>query len=106
MLQGRCRPAGEDESRGTQTHIDLPIADRYVDANEVHGRTAEKACHKSVDGMPIDLEWSADLYDFTLVHDADAMTHGHRLYLVVGDVDRSCADLLLLTDELVPRRNA
>jgi hypothetical protein len=52
------------------------------------------------------LQWNADLNHPALVHDANAIAHGHCLDLVVRHVDRRGPDLALLPDQLVARGDA
>ena len=46
-----------------------------------------KPATKRLAGRVVELERRADLLDDAVVHDDDAVGHGHRLDLVVGDVD-------------------
>ena len=56
--------------------------------------------------MAIDLERRSDLRDAAAVHDADARAHGHRLDLVVGDVDHRRAEAPVQRRDLAARRHA
>jgi sugar/nucleoside kinase (ribokinase family) len=47
-----------------------------------------------------------DLFEDTVVHHRDAVSHRHRLDLVVGDLDRRRAHLVLDPLDLAPGRNA
>ena len=49
---------------------------------------------------PVDFERPADLLDPPGIHHHDAVGHGHRLGLVVGDVDEGAAELLVQVLEL------
>src|SRR5215472_11388742 len=71
--------------------------------HQVHGGIAEEAGDEGVDGIAIDLQRLADLDNLAAIHDADAIAHGHGLDLVMGDVDRGRAELMLLLDQLVAR---
>ena len=48
----------------------------------------------------VDLGRRRHLHDLALVHDGDAVGHGHRLFLVVGDDDEGQAELLLQVHQL------
>ena len=54
---------------------------------EVHRRGAEEAGDERVARAGVELDGRADLLDRALVQHDDAVGHGHRLDLVVGDVD-------------------
>ena len=54
---------------------------------KIHGRRADKARDEGIDWPVIELERRANLLDDTVMHDDDASRHGHRLDLVMGDVD-------------------
>ena len=60
-----------------------------------------KEATKAVAGCVIDRLAVADLLDDALVHHGDAVRHGQRLALVVGDVDEGDADPLLDGAQLV-----
>ena len=49
-----------------------------------HVDRTNEAHHKGAGGMVIDLRWGTDLFDASLVHHHDAISHLHRLFLVVG----------------------
>ena len=56
---------------------------------------ANEVGHKGVFGLVIDVQGGADLLDIALVHDHDGVRHGQGLLLVVGDIDKGDAHLLL-----------
>ena len=56
---------------------------------------ADEAHDEGVGGLLVDLARRADLLDFAVVHDDDAVGDLHRLLLVVRDEDRRHVDLLV-----------
>ena len=48
----------------------------------------------------IKLGRTRNLYQATLIHDSDAVRHGHRLLLIVGDDDEGQAELRLQIHQL------
>ena len=66
--------------------------------NDVHRRRPEKAGNKQVGRTPVDLQRRADLLDPSRPYDHDAVTHGHGLGLIMGDVNEGraqvCVELL------------
>ncbi|OGN85389.1 MAG: hypothetical protein A2X23_08395 [Chloroflexi bacterium GWC2_73_18] len=71
--------------------------------HEVHGRGADEAGHETVEGPVVELARGAHLLQQAGVHDGDAAAHGHRLDLVVGDVDDGRAQALVEAGDLGPR---
>ena len=80
--------------------------DDVPDLDQVHRRRAQKRRDEGVGGVVVDLRRRSDLPHRAEVHDDDAVAHGHRLDLVVRDVDRGRADALLELLELLARRRA
>ncbi len=62
-------------------------------AQQVGG--ADEPRHELGRGTLVDLPRPGELLDQAVVHDGDAVAHGERLVLVVGDVDERDADLAL-----------
>ena len=56
---------------------------------------AHKPGHKAGAGFVVHLGRGADLHKLAVPHHGDAVGHGERLFLVVGDVDEGNAQLLL-----------
>jgi hypothetical protein len=54
---------------------------------QVHRRRADKAGDKGVGRPLVDLERRSHLLPIAVLEDGDAIAHGHRLDLVVGNVD-------------------
>ena len=54
-----------------------------------------KDATKAVSGLIVDGLAVADLLDHALVHDGDAIGHGQRFTLIMGDVDEGDTDTLL-----------
>ena len=59
---------------------------------DVHGRGADEAGDEGVRGPVIDIQRGVDLLDDAVLHNADAVAHGHGLDLVVRDVDHGGAE--------------
>ena len=55
---------------------------------EVHRRGAQKAGDEAVERFVVDVQRRVALLDEAVGHNDDAVAEGHRLFLVVGDVDR------------------
>lgn len=94
-------------------HLDLEVGapgDEVVllqpSIKEVHRGGADEAGDEHVDRVMVDFVGLADLLDEAVLHDDDAGCHGHGLDLVVGDVDRGRADLVMDADDLRPHRDA
>ncbi len=75
-------------------------------AGEIHRRGAEKAGDKAVGRAAVELHRVADLLHPAVAHDDDAVPEGHRLDLVVGDVDRGGAEPLVQLLQLDPHLHA
>jgi hypothetical protein len=78
---------------------DLASVDRRLD--EVHRRRADEAGDEQVARLLVEPLRRVDLQDAAVAHDRDALPERHRLDLVVRDVDRRDAELLV---ELRERR--
>ena len=68
--------------------------------DEVHRRRADEAADEEVHGPLVELLRRSDLLDLAFPHDRDAIAHRHRLDLVVRDVDRRHAELVLEARDL------
>ena len=67
---------------------------------EVHRRAADEAGDEQVGGPRVQLLRLGDLLELALAHDGHPLPERHRLDLVVGDVDRRHADLLVQEADL------
>lgn len=81
-----------DRSKIDLEAASVPANDTW---NEVHRRRADEARDELVGGRVVELERLALLLDHTLAHDDDVVGHGHRLDLVVGDVNGGRAQLVV-----------
>ena len=72
----------------------------------VHRRRADEAGDEEVGRRVVELERRADLLDAAVVHDDDLVGHGHRLDLVVGDVDGGGLQPLVQVLDLGAHRDA
>src|SRR5690606_29838366 len=79
--------------------VDLP-------EEEVHRGRPDEAGNESVAGRVVDDVWRVCLLDLAVEHDDDAVAEGHRLLLVVGDVDHGGAEPPLELGELDPHLDA
>src|SRR5262249_32666905 len=81
--------------------VDLLRADREMTpvALEQVGH-ADEAGHEVAGGLLVDLDRRAPLLDAAPVEHGQAVAHGQRLFLVVGDVDEADPDLTLDALEL------
>src|SRR6266568_4972429 len=61
---------------------------------------ADEAGHERGPRLLVDLDGAADLLDAALVEHRDAVAHGQRLFLVVGDIDKGDAHLALHPEQL------
>ena len=55
---------------------------------QVHGRAADKARHKAAGWLLVHFHRGADLLGNAFVHHHHPLGEGHRLHLVMGDVQR------------------
>ena len=76
----------------------LAGADAAVE--EVHLRAADEAGDEAVDRVVVEVERRADLLDAAAVQHHDLVGHGHRLDLVVGDVDHGVAEVAVQRRDL------
>jgi hypothetical protein len=70
------------------------------DVGEIHRRRADEAGDEAVGRLVIELERLADLLHPAVLHHHHPVAQGHRLDLVVGDVDRGGAEPLVQLLEL------
>ena len=61
----------------------------------------DKIGNESIFRFIIDALGSTDLLDIPLVHDYDGIGHGQSLFLVMGDIDKGNAKLVLQADKLI-----
>ena len=74
------------------------IVDGHLE--EIHPRRAEEAGDEEIVGIAIEFQRRADLLDRAAIEHDDPARHGHRLDLVVGDVDHGRAELGMQAAEL------
>ena len=106
----RARPAlalladpemlGPDADRGG-----AGFADRLA-GDEIHLRRADEAGDEEIGRALVELQRRAVLLDIAGIEHDDLVGHGHGLDLVVGDVDRGGAELLLQPRHLQPHLHA
>ena len=73
----------------------VPVRAAEPRLDHVHRRRADEAADEEVDGPVVELLRIGDLLELALAHHRDAVAHRHRLDLVVGDVDRRHAEVVL-----------
>jgi hypothetical protein len=61
--------------------------------DHVHRRAADETADEEIDGPVVELLGSRDLLQLALPHHRHAVAHGHRLDLVVRDVDGGRAEV-------------
>ena len=71
-----------------------------------HGGTdditvTDKVSNESIFRFIIDALGSTDLLNITLIHDYDGIGHGQSLFLIMGDIDKGNAKLVLQADQLI-----
>src|SRR5260370_4483717 len=69
------------------------IAPLDLALQEVHRRTADEASNEEIFRLPVKSQRIGYLHDETVAHDANAITHGHRLNLVMGNVNHGITEL-------------
>ena len=69
-------------------------------AQKVHGRRAHEARDEHVGRVVVELLRRGGLLEPAVAHDRDAVAHRHRLGLVVRDVERRRAELLVQAREV------
>jgi len=72
----------------------------------VHLRRAEKAGDELVPRPGIELDRCSSLFENAVPEDDDAVRHGHRLDLIVSDVDHGRAQSPVKVDDLAPHPDA
>ena len=78
---------------------------RELPVHQVHRGGADEPRHERVAGAVVDLLGRPHLLDDPPVHDHDPIGEGHRLDLVMGDVDRRHLELVLEVLDLGPGRD-
>ena len=114
--EGDCLPrvtaqrllVGVEQGQADRWKVDGFQARRAAEAGieQIHRRTGEKACNEGVDRMAVDLQRRPDLDDPAVAHDADPLAHGHRLDLVMRDMDDGLAQHAVKLDQLRAHRCA
>ena len=108
-VDGAGAGLSDDEVLGTDDDVDLLVRREIVDAipdlvdeadflGTRHGAVidvgfADEVRDESVHGLVVNLFRRADLLDDAVFHDDDAVRQREGLFLVVGDVDESDAEL-------------
>ena len=93
--RGRQRQRQHDARVAEAGEFDRLAAVGHLAGEEVHGRRADEAGDEDRGRPVVDVHRRADLVGDAGVHDDQPVGQGHRLDLVVGDVDRGDAELAL-----------
>ena len=93
---GSSKTNGRDDALHAQN---LPL-------DEVHPRRADEAGDEEVARMAIELQWRAHLLNPAVIHDHDLGGEGHRLDLIVRDVDHRRAEIPVELGDLEARVDA
>ena len=62
---------------------------------------SDKVCYKGVLWFVINILRCSDLLDISLIHDNDRIGHGQSFLLIMGNVDKSNAQFVFQTDQLI-----
>src|SRR2546428_725772 len=98
--------SGERHARGLAHETSAVGLRADLALHEVHRGHPEEARDEPIDRIAVDLERAPNLLDPPLVHDDDAVGHGHGLRLVVGDVDERRPERGVQAFELGPHLDA
>src|SRR5215472_18905487 len=104
LLAGEARP--QRQARLARHDPPTPLAPRQHALDEVHRRRADEAGDKEIGRPVIEVERGAHLLHIALLHDHDAVGHGHGLELVMGDIDHGGAEPLMQRLDLRTHQNA
>ena len=64
-------------------------------ANDIHWRTSEKAGYEEISWLLVEFQGCIILLDLAVIHHDDAIPHGHRFDLIVGDVNHGGLQTLM-----------
>ena len=97
--------AGVVETAKCSGRMPMVVAPRFVGLgafDEVHVWRADEAGDEEVGRVAVELQRRADLLDHPAVQHDDLVGHGHRLDLVVGDVDHRGAEVVVQLEDVPP----
>jgi hypothetical protein len=80
------------------------LLERHLE--HVHRGAPDETADEQVHGPVVELLRPRHLLQLSLAHDRDAVTHGHGLDLIVGDVDRRRSEAILERADLGPGLHA
>ena len=95
----RSSPWQGDHVAAQVNTVQLTLLDQGA-VQEVHLGAADEACNEHVARHIVQVLRGIDLLDDAILHDDDAVAHGHSLGLVVGNVDEGGSQLLVQLDDL------
>jgi hypothetical protein len=93
VLAGRL--VAERDPALPHLHREASVVALELRLDHVHGRGADEARDEEVGRPVVEHLRPVHLLEDAVPHDGDAVAHGHRLDLVVGDVDRRHAEIVL-----------
>src|SRR5450756_1115338 len=94
------RLGGQCQALFSDGHRESVVAFFHRRLHHVHGRTADETADEEIDGVVVELLGRRHLLQLALAHHRHTVTHGHGLDLVVSDVDRGHAELVLQAADL------
>src|SRR5699024_9711051 len=91
---------GQGDQVAAQVNCVLVALLGQAAVQEVHLGAADEAGDEHVAGVIVQVLRGIDLLDDAVLHDDDAVAHGHGLGLVMGNVDEGGGQLLVQLDDL------
>ena len=92
-FDSRAQPIRQRQRESLSAHADPAVFPAQLSVEKIHRRRPDEAGHEQVARLGVDLAGRTDLLHHALVHDDDAIGHGHGLDLVVGHVDHGAFEL-------------
>ena len=89
-----------------ETNVGAAVRPLERSGEEVHARRPYEARNEEVVGVVVEFQRPAGLLDLAVAQHDDLVGQGHRLDLVVGDVDHRRAELLVKPCDLDAHGNA
>ena len=83
-----------------ERHEHRAVVDGDAGRDQVHRGAADERCHEQVRRREVQLLRRCHLLEDAVAHDRHAVTHRHRLHLVVGDVHHRGAEASLQLDDV------
>jgi len=93
VVYGQMLPSTERDREPSVPCLERPL-------EEIHARAADETRDEEVRRTCVELGWVRDLLELAKAHHGDAVAEGHRLDLIVRDVDRRDAYFLVEESDL------